>query len=122
MLVHHRLRLLAFPMRTKAVCRRWPNVGSPRFRRAPFVRDGVFDLGRASTPRVTVPHMLPSATLKASASAILLLSRLNSPPRTIAFYASPWSLPSTAQHSLPGGRYTLPGHGYRKHQTRSADW
>src|ERR1035437_1688323 len=78
--VHHRLRLLAFPMRTKAVCRRWPNVGSPRFRRDPFVRDGVFDLGRASAPRITVPHMLPSATLKASASAILLLSRLNRPP------------------------------------------
>ena len=61
MFVHHRLRLLAFPMRTKAVCRRWPNVGSPRFRRDPFVRDGVFDLGRASAPRITVPHMLPSA-------------------------------------------------------------
>src|SRR6266851_1792181 len=109
MLVHHRLRLLAFPMRTKAVCRRWPNVGSPRFRRDPFVRDGVFDLGRASAPRIAVPHMLPSATLKASASAILLLSRLNRPPRTIAVYASPWSSPPTTQHSLPGGRYPLPG-------------
>src|SRR5260221_13783194 len=96
-------------MRASAACRRWSNVGSPRFRRAPFVRDGVFDLGRASAPRITVPHMLPSATLKASASAILLLSRLNSPPRWIAVYASPWPLPSTAQHSLPGGRYTLPG-------------
>jgi len=55
-------------------------VRSPRFRCGPFVRDGVFYLGRASAPRVTTPHMLPSATLKASASAILLLSRLNSPP------------------------------------------
>src|ERR1017187_8797226 len=108
MLVHHRLRLLAFPMRTTAVCRRWPNVGSPRYRRDPFVRDGVFDLGRASAPRITVPHMLPSATLKASASAILLLSRLNRPPCTIAVYASPWSSPPTTQHSLPGGRYPLP--------------
>src|SRR5713101_2200244 len=96
-------------MRTRAAGRHWPSVGSPRFRRDPFVRDGVFDLGRASTPRVTVPHMLPSATLKASASAILLLSRLNSPPHTIAVYASPWSSPPTAQHSLPGGRYPLPG-------------
>src|SRR3984893_17970982 len=68
-------------MGTRAAGRRWPSVGSPRFRRDPFVRDGVFDLGRASAPRITVPHMLPSATLKASASAILLLSRLNSPPR-----------------------------------------
>src|SRR5207302_7430082 len=65
-------------------------------------------------PRITVPHMLPSATLKASASAILLLSRLDSPPRTIAVYASPWSLPSTAQNSLPGGRYTLPGPDFRR--------
>src|SRR5450830_1871759 len=53
MLVHHRLRLLAFPMRTTAVFRRWPNVGSPRFPRDPFVRDGVFDLGRASAPRIS---------------------------------------------------------------------
>src|SRR5260221_10311739 len=96
-------------MRASAACRRWSNVGSPRLRRAPFVRDGVFDLGRASTPRVTVPHMLPSATLKASASAILLLSRLNRPPRTIAVYASPWSSPPMTQHSLPGRRYPLPG-------------
>src|SRR5665647_2077505 len=109
MLLHHRLWLLAFPMRTKAVCRRWPNVGSPRFRRDPFVRDGVFDLGGASAPRIAGPHMLPSATLKASASAILLLSRLNRPSCTIAVYASPWSSPPTTQHSLPGGRYPLPG-------------
>src|SRR5467141_4195589 len=114
MLVHHRLRLLTFPMRARADGRPWPNVGSPRFRRDPFVRDEVFDLGRAAAPRITVPHMLPSATLKASASAILLLSRLNSPPRRIAVYASPWSLPSTAQHSLPGGRYTLPGPDFRR--------
>src|SRR5437879_7081790 len=112
--VRHRLRLLAFPMRARAACRHWSDVGSPRFRRAPFVRDRVFDLGRASTPRVTVSHMLPSATLKASASAILLLSRLNSPPRTIAVYASPWSLPSTTQHSLPGGRYPLPGPDFHR--------
>src|SRR5712691_571070 len=114
MLVHHRLRLLAFPMRARAGCRRWTNVGSPRFRRDPFVRDRVFDLGRASAPRITVPHMLPSATLKASASAILLLSRLNRPPRTIAVYASPWSSPPTTQHSLPGGRYSLPGPDFRR--------
>src|ERR1700686_5171587 len=101
-------------MRTRAAIRRWPSVGSPRFQRDPFVRDGVFDLGRATAPRVAAPHMLPSATLKASASAILLLSRLNSPPRRIAVYASPWSLPSTAQPSLPGGRYTLPGPDFRR--------
>src|SRR5438552_11849424 len=122
MLVHHRLRLLAFPMRAKAICRRWPGVGSPRFRRDPFVRDGVFDLGRASAPRISVLHMLPSATLKASASAILLLSRLNSPPRTIAVYASPWALPPTTQHSLPGGRYPLPGPDFHRLDRASFAW
>src|ERR1700688_2488944 len=101
-------------MRTRAACRRWPDVGSPRFQRAPFVRDGVFDLGRATAPRIAAPHMLPSTTLKASAPTTLLLTRLNSPPRTIAVYASPWSLPSTTQHSLPGGRYPLPGPDFHR--------
>jgi len=31
------------------------------------------------------------------------------PPRMIAVYASPWLLPPTAQHLLPGRRYPLPG-------------
>ena len=35
--------------------------------------------------------------------------RLNSSPRTIAVYASPWSLPSTTQHSLPGWCYLYLG-------------
>ena len=91
-----------------------PDARSPRFRRDPFVRDGVSDHGRATAPRLTVPHMLPSATLTASASAGLLLSRLNSPPHTIAVYASPWSLPSKTQHSLPGGRYPLPGPDFHR--------
>ncbi len=60
----------------------------PRFRRVPFVRDGVFDHGRAMAPRMTMPHMLPSAELTASASAGLMLSRLNIPPHTIVVYAS----------------------------------
>jgi Domain of unknown function (DUF4113) len=72
------------------------------------------DHGRATAPRLTVPHMLPSATLTASASAGLLLSRLNSPPHTIAVYASPWSLPCMTQHSLPGGRYPLPGPDFHR--------
>jgi hypothetical protein len=44
---------------------------SPRFRRVPFVRDEVFDHGGASAPRITAPHMLPSAELTATASAVL---------------------------------------------------
>src|SRR3974390_155415 len=58
--VHHRLRLLAFPMRARAAHGLWPSVRSPRFRRDPFVRDVAFDPGRATAPRMTAPHMLPS--------------------------------------------------------------
>ena len=35
--------------------------GGPRFRCDPFARDVAFDPGRASAPRITVPHMLPSS-------------------------------------------------------------
>jgi hypothetical protein len=53
--------------------------------------------------------MLPSTLLTVSASAIFWLSRLNSTPRRIVVYASHLSLPTNAQHSLPGARYGLPG-------------
>src|SRR6187431_1898494 len=61
--VHHRLRLLTFPMRTAVhkQRRRRPDTRSPRFRCDPFARDVAFDPGRASAPRITVPHMLPSS-------------------------------------------------------------
>ncbi len=90
---------------------RGPTAGqtrSPRFRRDPFVRDVVFDHGRASAPRMTGPHMLPSTFLTVSASASIWLSRLNSTPHTIAVYASQPPSPTTTQHSLPGARYGLP--------------
>jgi len=88
----------------------WPGIAvataggmrSPRFRRVPFGRNGVFDHGRAVAPRMTVRNMLPSTFSTVSAPANLYLSRLNNPLHTIAVYASPWSSPSTPQHSLPG--------------------
>ena len=81
---------------------------SPRFRRDPFVRDGVFDHGRATAPRIPGPLMSPSTFPTGSASAIIL-SRLNSPPHTIVVYASRPPSPTAPQHSLPGARYGLPG-------------
>src|SRR5271157_1181806 len=83
-------------------------VRSPRFRRGPFLRDVASDPGRATGPRISAPHILPSTDTNASAPATLILSWLNPTPRKIAVYASPWSSPSTTQHSLPGGRYPLP--------------
>src|SRR5262249_44722548 len=79
------------------------NAGSPRFRRDPFGRDVAFDPGRASTPRIAVPHMLPSTKSTVSAPALLSLSWLNPTPRTLAVYASRPPSPAAPQHSLPGG-------------------
>src|SRR4051812_4242591 len=61
---------------------------SPRFRPVPFGRDGVLDHDGASAPRIAAPHMLPSTEGTASASVVLILSRLNIPPHTITVYAS----------------------------------
>src|SRR6266852_5387293 len=52
---------------------------------------------------MTVPHMLPSTLMTASASAILWISWLNPTPHRIAVYASQSPSPTPTQHSLPGG-------------------
>jgi hypothetical protein len=108
-LVHHRLQPLRpsrrGPARRQAAR---PNRRSPRFRRDPLQRDVVFDPGRASAPRLAVPHMLPSTLLTVSASASFEISWLNSTPHCIAVYASRPPSPTTTQHSLPGARYGLP--------------
>src|SRR5205807_1739444 len=66
--VHHRLRLLAFPMRTRARLR--SDAGPPRFRRDPSARDGLFDPGRVAMPRMTALLMWRSAAKTTSAPAI----------------------------------------------------
>ena len=66
--VHHWLRLLAFPMRTAVHTQHATTAArykkSPRFRCDPFARDVALDRGRASAPRLAVPHMLPSDRMK----------------------------------------------------------
>jgi hypothetical protein len=99
-----------------------PGLRSPRFRRVPFVRDRITDLGRAPAPRMAASYVLPSTLRTVSASAAISLSRLNNPPHTIAVYASPWSSPSTSQHSLPGGRYPLPGPDFHRLDRASFAW
>jgi hypothetical protein len=76
---------------------------SPRFRCDPFARDVAIDPGRASAPRVAVPHMLPSTEPTVSAPTMLCLSWLIPTPHTTAMYASRPPSPTAAQHSLPGG-------------------
>src|SRR6266404_4963560 len=101
--VHHRLRFLTFPMRTSRLCSLWSDMRPLRFRRVPFGRDVAFDPGGATASRITMPHILPSTVPSVSASATLLISWLNPPPHPITVYASHPPLPTTAQHSLPGG-------------------
>ena len=116
------LRLLDFPS--------WPGIAvataggmrSPRFRRDPFIRDVASDPGRATVPCIAAPHMLPSAVATASAPATSRISWLNPTPHMIAVYASPWSSPAPTQHSLPGGRYPLPGPDFHRLDRASFAW
>src|SRR6266480_6640868 len=70
--VHHRLRLLAFPMRAVSVNRWRSDAGSPRFRRDPSARDVLFDPGGTTMPRITALLMLRSTMKTVSAPAISL--------------------------------------------------
>src|SRR5689334_24120565 len=117
-----RLRLLDFPSRPGVTFAATGKMRSPRFRRVPFVRDVAFDPSRATGPRITAPHMLPSTDTNASAPASSFISWLNPTPHTIAVHASPWSSPSTPQHSLPGGRYPLPGPDFHRLDHASFAW
>src|ERR1700720_530187 len=101
--VHHRLRLLTFPMRTSRLCSLWPDMRPLRFRRVPFGRDRTFDPGGATASRIAMPHILPSTVPSVSASATFFLSWLHPPPHPITVSASHPPAPTTAQHSLPGG-------------------
>src|SRR5436853_465377 len=56
---------------------RRPDRRYPRFRYDPFARDVALDPGRASAPRMAMPHMLPSSECKLSAPAMSDLTRLS---------------------------------------------
>src|SRR6266516_6654324 len=93
---------------------RRPDPRSPSFRCDPFTRDVALDPGRASAPRIAVPHMLPSSERKLSAPAISDLSWLNPTPHAIAVYASSPLSPVATQRSLPSGRYPLLGPDFHR--------
>src|SRR5689334_22247815 len=75
-----RRRLLDVPSWPAATLAAVGEMRSPRFRRDPFARDLVSDLGRAAGPRIAAPLMLPSALWTASAPALKHLSWLNTDP------------------------------------------
>src|SRR5260221_10110356 len=56
--VRHRLRLLAFPMRTRSAHGLWSDTRAPRFRRDPCARDVALDPGRTTMPRIAALLML----------------------------------------------------------------
>src|SRR5258708_16740482 len=80
----------------------WPGIAvataggvrSPKFRRDPFIRDVASDPGRATVPRITAPHMLPSAVATPSAPPPSSIPRLNPPPQLIPLHPSPSPSPS----------------------------
>jgi hypothetical protein len=109
-------------MRTGMAVAIRPDRRYPRFRRVPSMRDAAQDPGRATVPRIPAPHVLPSTDENVSAPAILSLSWLTPAPHMIAVYASPWSSPLTPQHSLPGGRYSLPGPDFHRLELASLTW
>jgi hypothetical protein len=65
--VHHRLRLVTFPMRTRSAHGLWSDAGYPRFQRDPFARDVALDPGGTTMPRITASLMLRSTMKTVSA-------------------------------------------------------
>ena len=117
-----RLRSIELPAPAQSPFQAVAGRRSPRFRRVPLARDEVFDHGRATAPRLAVPHMLPSTMSTISASARLMLSRFSSPPDTIAVDASPVAWPLRTQRSLPGRRYALPRRDFHPLERASFAW
>ena len=66
--------------------------------------------------------MLPSTKRNVSASASSRISWLNPAPHALVVYASPQPSPADVQHSLPGGRYPLPGRDFHPLEHASFSW
>ena len=101
--VHHRLRLLTFPMRTRSAHGLWSDTRAPRFRRDPCARDVALDPGATTMPRITALLMLRSTmkTVSAPASSSFRGS-LPHPTQQLCTLRVRRHRRLT-QHSLPGG-------------------
>src|SRR5467141_1087439 len=124
--VHHRLRLLAFPMRTAVLmtcthCRR-SDPRYPRFRRDLFARDVALDPGGTTMPRITALHMLRSTmrTVSAPASSSFRGS-LPHPTQPLCTLRVRRHRRLT-QHSLPGGSLGLTWAGLAPADRASFAW
>src|SRR6476660_9318255 len=116
--VRHRLRLLAFPMRTATLGTntrpRRPDTRSPSSARRPSARDVALDPGKASAPRNDGAAHDVFERMKALDPCDIDLARLNRTPHAIAVYASSPLSPAVTQHSLPSGRYPLLGPDFHR--------
>lgn len=121
-LLPRRLRLLGFPLWPRTAAAAVGGTRPPRFRRGPFVRDMVSDSGRATEPRITVPHMVPSTFSTVSASATSGLSKLNTYPTRLLCTLRSRRHRTATQHSLPGARYGLPGPDFHRLDRASFAW
>src|SRR5262249_33595555 len=111
--VHHRLRLLTFPMRTRSAHGLWSEAGYPRFRRDPFARDVAFDPGGTTMPRLTALHMLHSTMKTVSAPAISSFRGSIPHPTHRLCTLRGRRCRRLTQHSLPGGPlWPYPGRTY----------
>src|SRR6516165_5043092 len=101
--VHHRLRLLVFPMRTRSAHGLWPDTRYPSFRRDPFARDVALDPGGTTMPRIPASLMLRSTIMTVSAPAISSFrGSLPHPTQPLCTLRVRRHRRLT-QHSLPGG-------------------
>ena len=80
---------------------------SPRFRRVPFLRDVASDPEGDGSSHSGPAHVA-FGSLDRLGPCDIAISWLNPTPHKIAVYASPWSSPSTPQHSLPAGATPYP--------------
>src|SRR6516165_410324 len=101
--VHHRLRLLVFPMRTRSAHGLWSDTRYPSFRRDPFARDVALDPGGMTMPRIPASLMLRSTMMTVSAPAISSFrGSLPHPTQQLCTLRVRRHRRLT-QHSLPGG-------------------
>ena len=105
--VHHRLRLLTFPMRTRAYSCQWSDAGSPSFQCLPSTRDVLLDPGRVTAPRIAALLMLHSTISTVSAPATCLFRGSITHPTPLLCTLRGRRYRRLTQHLLPGGSLGL---------------
>src|SRR5215467_10330054 len=86
----------------------WPNAGSPKFRHDPFVRDVLYDPGRAGMASLSGHVRVAFDQLHGLRSCDVPITGLNHTPHATAVYASWPASPSahaTLASRLPAGHY-----------------